>query len=486
MTGILALGAFTAEANATAVTVSPAIPHPSQNVVIAGTGFGASEAVDIYLDTADTVLIVSSATGTFSTTINLPAGTTPGNHYATAIGRHSGDAAQIAFSVSTPWLELGYGSAHYSLNPYENTLNSSNVGTLGKLWSSKTSPVLAAPAVANGRVFTAGSAGIQAVSAATGAVLWTADTAEVFDSSPAVVNNIVYAGSASTPSLYAVNPSTGAKIWTSTLGGTTRSSPVVSNNIVYIGCNDDKVYAVNAKTGALIWSYATGGAVASSPAVSDGVVYVGSTDDNVYALDAATGALIWSYATGGAVYASPAVANGVVYIGSYDTMFYALSADDGSKIWAAATNGQIYGSAAVYNSRVVVGSEDNYVYEFNTRTGVANWSVNTGGRVDGTPSIANGVVYVGNDNGVLLELDILYGSVLGSIVSRPYIIAAPAISDGILYFNGEENRTFAYALQAGTSAVKAPDIRSLRPNLRLPVTRGTAQLDTPDRTGIDP
>ena len=64
------------------------------------------------------------------------------------------------------------------------------------------------------------------------------------------------------------------------------SSPTVVNGLVYIGSDDYNVYALDANTGSKIWSFGTGYYVADCPAVDSGVVYVGSQDDNVYALNA--------------------------------------------------------------------------------------------------------------------------------------------------------------------------------------------------------
>jgi outer membrane protein assembly factor BamB len=68
------------------------------------------------------------------------------------------------------------------------------------------------------------------------------------------------------------------------------SSPAVVNGVVYFGSWDENVYAVDASTGTKLWSYAVGSGVYSSPAVANGVVYVSSDDGKVYALNAATGA----------------------------------------------------------------------------------------------------------------------------------------------------------------------------------------------------
>ncbi len=122
-------------AAASIVTPAPLSVHPTQTVAITGSGFAASEAVDVYLDTTDALLLVSSATGTLTGSVTIPASAAPGPHSITAIGRRSSDAAQHALAVSTPWLQFGYGLAHASVNPFENTLSTSTAPTLGTLWS---------------------------------------------------------------------------------------------------------------------------------------------------------------------------------------------------------------------------------------------------------------------------------------------------------------------------------------------------------------
>jgi outer membrane protein assembly factor BamB len=474
--GWLMLAAYMSQAHAASVvTVGPAVPHPSQTITVIGSGFGASEAVDVYLDTTDVLLLVTTATGTFTSTLAVPASAQPGRHYATAIGRHSGDAAQFAYTVSTPWTEFGYGHAHYSQNPYENTLNTGNAGKLGLLWGTAVGAVIGGPVVIGGKVFAAGN-GISALSTTTGAVLWSVDTTDSFYGTPAVSNAVVYVASILTDNLYAVAASNGAKKWTTVLGSTSRSSPVVSGGIVYIGCDDYKVYAVNANTGAIVWTYTTKNEVASTPAVVDGIVYVGSRDDTLYALNATTGALIWSYATGGQIFSSPAVANGVVYVGSYDDKLYAIQAGTtgGGLKWSATTSSFIYGSPAIAGNQVIIGSEDHDVYAYNLRTGALQWSVDTGNMVDGTAAIANGVAYIGNDAGDLLAIDTSYGGIIGSITAPPYVLATAAVSDGVVYFNGEYTKTYAYALNSGLDQIRrtthAPAISSLHPDMSLAVT----------------
>ena len=50
------------------VTLSPVVGPPTTIVTVAGTGFGTTEAVDIYFDTTDLCLIATDATGPFEVT----------------------------------------------------------------------------------------------------------------------------------------------------------------------------------------------------------------------------------------------------------------------------------------------------------------------------------------------------------------------------------------------------------------------------------
>ncbi len=267
MSGVIAASPVFA---ASVVTLKPNTGHPNLPITVSGSGFGNSEAIDVYVDTVDTLLLVSSATGTLSGSVTIPASAQPGSHYVTAIGRQSGTAAQSAFSVTTPWTEQGFGAAHLGWNPYENTLNTGNVGSLGILWQSPVNGLGGAPAVTGGRVFLGTSAGVEAVSGATGGVVWKAFASSNFYASPAISGQTLYIGDGSNSMMYALKASTGAVIWSQSTGAVFESSPVVAGGLVYAGCVDGKMYAFSASTGKIVWTYASGGFIDSSPAVGNG------------------------------------------------------------------------------------------------------------------------------------------------------------------------------------------------------------------------
>lgn len=81
--------------------------------------------------------------------------------------------------------------------------------------------------------------------------------------------------------------------WTFSTGAAVQSSPVVVNGILYVGSDDYSIYAINASTGAQIWKYTTGGLVKSSATVFNNQVFIGSNDGYLYCLNATTGALVW-------------------------------------------------------------------------------------------------------------------------------------------------------------------------------------------------
>ncbi len=128
-----------------------------------------------------------------------------------------------------------------------------------------------------------GTAGLHGTSAATLPdqlkVLWTYEAGDAIDSSAAIVDGVVYVGSA-TGELHAVNLADGKARWKykASADGIGESSPAVANGLVYIGDLTGVLHAVDATTGKAVWTYKTGGEIKSSPVVSGDKVLIGSYD----------------------------------------------------------------------------------------------------------------------------------------------------------------------------------------------------------------
>jgi outer membrane protein assembly factor BamB len=459
----------------TLVTLAPATGHPNLPVTVSGSGFADGEAVDIYIDTVDSLLAVSTATGTVKASITMPAAAQPGLHYVTAIGRRSGDAAQAAFTVSTDWAEDGFGAAHLAWNQYENTLSPSVVPSLELLWTAPESAQFGAPVVVSGRIYMGSGAGgssqgVYALNAATGALIWHKTTAaeEDFEASAAVAAGVIYI-QGSTGILYAFKES-GTLVWSQQLGSSGNSAPVVVNGVIYVE-SGDSIYALNT-TGSILWSTATGAlADADSVAVVNGRVFGTSEDDKVYALNASTGAVLWSYATGAGTISTPAVADGIVYVGSSDEKFYALRAGDGDLVWSATTEGQVNGSPAVAGGIVYISSLDGHLYAFNAATGEAVWTAPIPASV-GQVCIADGVVYVGDEEGNVDAFDAENGQYLIAPATGLGVIASPVVVNGMLFVSTFDGNLYAFAPGgAGADGLRRsstpPALSSLHPDMRL-------------------
>jgi outer membrane protein assembly factor BamB len=460
-------------AAASIVTPVPATGHPGQTIAITGSGFADSEAVDVYLDTTDTLLLVTSATGTLSGSIALPASATPGAHSITAIGRRSTDAAQHALTVSTPWTQFGYGAAHVGVNPYENTLSTITAPTLGTMWSHYAAATGGTPIISGGRVYVGTTSGVAAFDAATGATIWNKNLGANFTASPTLVGNTLYVGDLS-GNYYALNANNGATFWKVQFAGAFYGSAVVANGTIYVGSYQGSFYALKANSGAVVWSYALSSGTDTSAALVNGNVYFGGYDNKIYCLNATTGAMNWSYATGGHVESTPAIANGTLYAGSDDDKIYAIGtsgANAGYLIWSYTTGAAVYASPTISNNHVYIGSSDDNLYALNARDGSLYFSFPTNGLVRSAIA-ANGVIYFTSQDNIAYAIT-TYDSVLATGAIGASYFGSPAVSDGRLFIATAAGDLYAFAPNAGNDAVPrhAPEPSSLRPDFTLQVTR---------------
>lgn len=120
------------------VKVSPGFGPPTTTVKVTGTGFSAGRMVDVFLDTTDMALKVTSATGTFTANIKVPASMEPGVHWVSAVVRNQSTGTQCSFRVRTNWSQFRFGTGRRGSNPYENVLSIFNVGGLNQAWMAPT------------------------------------------------------------------------------------------------------------------------------------------------------------------------------------------------------------------------------------------------------------------------------------------------------------------------------------------------------------
>ena len=259
------------------------------------------------------------------------------------------------------------------------------------------------PTTENGIVYFGTSGSIYAINAATGALSWRYNGAQLVS----VINGRVYAKQ--NPILLSLDAATGELLWTYE-GGEGVRFLTVSGDVVYTSNADGSVRVLDATTGSLIWRYRPEGDWVGSPVVIDDTVYFGSGSGGagyVYALDAVTGSLRWSYSLGRA---------GGIYLMARDGVVY-VSFREGERLRALALD-TLTGDALWNN--------------------VPSWGFNNLDHV-WPPMVVNGVLYVsglnsyyGNRSSHIIAIDPSTGRVLWRGSSG----SAPLISDDVLYDSG--------------------------------------------------
>jgi outer membrane protein assembly factor BamB len=279
-------------------------------------------------------------------------------------------------------------------------------------------------------------------------LLWRYPTNGPIQSSPAVVNNCVFASSIDSQ-VYCINASTGTRIWRSFLGVKVWSSPAVDEKHVYIGADDGYVYALNISNGSIVWKTQIGqGPVRSSPTLVNGTIFIGSGKSDLYCLNATNGSIIWVAPTDMPVYSSPAFSNGTVYFACQDYAVHAVNASNGQQLWQTHT-GSVRSSPSIVDDCVFVGSVDGYVCCLNALDGTIIWQYQTGGQVESSPALAYGNVYVGSYSGSLYCLNQSNGKVVWQGPTSYWIDSSPAIADGNVYVGSMDKSIYCFNAFSG-------------------------------------
>ncbi len=157
----LALVASPATAAGASIALDPQSGPPTTTVTVTGQGFGASETVQIRFGSVSVGSATTDPSGSFSTTIQIPAQAPPGQTQVKARGSTSGLTAQAPFIVRTNWPHFRFDDDHTGVNPFENVLNPRNVPRMQLDWQVQLGePVYSSsPAVVDGVVYIGSSEG---------------------------------------------------------------------------------------------------------------------------------------------------------------------------------------------------------------------------------------------------------------------------------------------------------------------------------------
>lgn len=278
-----------------------------------------------------------------------------------------------------------------------------------------------------------------ALDAATGAERWRASIGSAGYQSPAVLDGVVYIGSAG-GRVHAIDAGSGDERWVFSApnpGETlTSASVAAADGLVFFATNRGLLYALDATNGQERWHNTVGGESPTTPVVAEGVVYVGadqatdtiepdavsgmgaflnppypsSGDFLLYAFDTADGSQRWSADLGTAVKGvepSPAVIGGTLVIAGVGAGWRevrALDSADGSERWRFVADQTINAAPTVADGTVIADSFGGRVYALALDTGHPVWSVETGGPIVTSAYLADGAVVVGSGDGNLYAI----------------------------------------------------------------------------------
>jgi hypothetical protein len=405
--------------------------------------------------------------------IQVPASAQPGTHYITLVERGTGTAAQTTLAVMTDWPMQGFNFFGRGYNPYENTINTSNVHDLSTSWTKVVSNLGNATPFVDlaGNLFVGDTTGAIHAFSSAGALLWTASPGNDLQSvTPAGYGAYVYfGGSDGNVRAYkaACRKDGGVctPTWTRSVGTSVTGSLVVYNGRVYAPSADGSIHPLNPLTGAPgtpIFGIDTSHGAVTTPVTfdADGAFVYGAGSTLEFHFNCCTGTVTY----GGTV--SPiAVANGAWYFTTSDGIIHQF----GGSGWSATTSSGGCAPAPAISKNIVYAGGCTTLGAFDAGSGALRWSVTTTGAVSSV-SVANGVLYAciytsGGFSAVVHAYDATYGTHLWT---GSYCTGGPVVASGMVYAAGN-GEFFAYNLQsANPNVVMAkPDPKKLTPDYRL-------------------
>ncbi len=214
----------------------------------------------------------------------------------------------------------------------------------------------AAPVVVDGRLYVVDVTGtVTAMSADTGAQLWTTATVKGEENRPArfgggvsVEGTRAFATNG-LGDVVALNTADGTEVWRAKPGGPLRGAPTVANGQVYVVSQDNQLFALDQADGRVVWTQsgsleAQGVFGVAAPASAQGTLIAGFSSGELNAYRYENGRSVWtdslsrtsastSVSALADIDAEPVVDNGRVYAVGQGGRMVALELTSGQRLW---------------------------------------------------------------------------------------------------------------------------------------------------------
>ena len=295
-----------------------------------------------------------------------------------------------------------------------------DAGTGERLWETDVeTPVSGGTGAGPGVVVVGSSDGdVVALDGAGGEVAWRARVSSEVLSAPAVSERVVVVRTID-GKLFGLDAANGERLWVYdravpalTLRGT--SSPVIAQDTVVAGFDSGRLVAVSLDRGQLLWEsqVATQAGrtelerladIDADPIVVDGVVYAIAFQGRLAAFDLRTGRLLWQRDMSS--HAGVGAGRRLLYVTDDESHVWALDRDTGASLWRQGKLERRRVTRPVeFAGYVVVADFEGHVHWLNIEDGSFAARVRAGGGVTAFPVATEAAVYVFDTSGELTAL----------------------------------------------------------------------------------
>jgi len=345
------------------------------------------------------------------------------------------------------------------------------------------------PVVGGGRVYTIDTlAVVRAFDASTGAAVWRKEVGEAKDRRGGIepffgestgAFGLLFGGGVSFDEgrvyatsglgdVEAIDAATGALIWRVRPGGPLRGAPTIANNNVYVISQDNQIFALDPADGKLRWqgggTFEVSGVFgAASPAAGAGTVVAGFSSGELNAYRYENGRVVWqdalartsistAVATISDIDASPVIDNGRVYAVGQGGRMVALELNTGQRVWEINIAG--ISTPWVAGEWVFVVTDQGQLMAIARATGRVKWMTQLRRYRDeddkkGTvtwvgPILAGGRLILANSRGELINVNPLDGTVQSTVETGMRVTLPMAVANNTLYVLHDEGRLTAW------------------------------------------
>ncbi len=226
----------------------------------------------------------------------------------------------------------------------------------------------------------------------TGGVRWTAESS-VAGAIPAVIDrDLVFVAGAG---LAALDAASGRVVWSAPPGPIVTSLPVSAGTRVIVGEADGTLRCRDRVTGASLWTFRTGEALLAPAFIDEGgEVFLGTSDRQLLRLSP-KGHRRWRWKVGADVTSPAAVTGSLALFTSFDTTLYAIHRGSGKLSWRAGLPSRPLSGPFVVGHTVLVACHENEIVGFSLEAGKVVGTLKLPAEIRTPPLEGAGRIFIG-------------------------------------------------------------------------------------------